>query len=303
MRNLLTLFDLTSDTIRQLFVAAAKLKAGLRRGQRPPLLERRVLGLIFEKPSLRTRASFEAGMAQLGGSSIFLSANDGALGQREPVPDFARALSEYVDAVVLRVYRQSTIEEFARFSRVPVINGLSDYHHPCQALTDLFTVQELLGEARGKTLVFVGDGNNVARSLAVCCAHLGTRFVLTAPAGYGFDKAFVERYRQQFPRGDLTETGDPKKAVASADVVYTDVWTSMGQEAEHKQRLKKFAGFQINAALLARSPAHAKVLHCLPAHRGEEISDEAIEGPRSVVWEQAANRMHLQKALLVWCMS
>src|SRR5262249_23026352 len=214
-----------------------------------------------------------------------------------------RVLSQYVDAVVLRVFKQSTVEEFAHHASVPVINGLSDYHHPCQALADLFTVQELFGETRDRTLVFVGDGNNVARSLAVCCAHLGTRFILAAPPGYGFDDAFVQEYRRRFPGSEFTEMQDAKKAVARADIVYTDVWTSMGQEAERKQRNKKFAGYQIDKALLAKAPAHAKLLHCLPAHRGEEVSDDAIEGPRSVVWEQAGNRMHLQKALLVWLMT
>jgi ornithine carbamoyltransferase len=300
MRHFLTLLDLTPDEIRSLLVETARLKAGLRRGERPPLLAGRVLGLIFEKPSLRTRVSFEAAMAQMGGSSVFLSATDGPLGHREPVADFARVLSHYCDAVVLRVFRQATVEEFAHHASVPVMNGLSDYYHPCQALADLFTVQELFGEVRGRTVVFVGDGNNVARSLAECCAHLGARFVLAAPDGYRFDTAFVRLFRRRFPKATMTQTGDPAGAVASADVIYTDVWTSMGQEAERKERLKKFDGFQVNAKLLAQAPAHAKLMHCLPAHRGEEVSADAIDGPRSVVFEQAGNRMHVQKALLKW---
>jgi len=280
MRHFLTLLDLTPDEVRSLLEETARLKAGLRRGD-----------------------SFEAAMGQMGGSSIFLSATDGPLGQREPVPDFARVLSHYCDAVVLRVFRQATVEEFAQHSSVPVVNGLSDYYHPCQALADLFTVQELFGEVRGRTVVFIGDGNNVARSVAECCAHLGACFVLAAPDGYRFDSAFVGQFRGRFPKAELTQTSDPIGAVASADVIYTDVWTSMGQEAEHKERLKRFAGFQVNADLLARAPAHAKLMHCLPAHRGEEVSADAIDGPRSVVFEQAANRMHVQKALLKWLMT
>ena len=235
----------------------------------------------------------------MGGNSIFLSGTDGPIGQREPVSDFARVLSHYCDAVVLRVFRHATVEEFARHSGVPIINGLSDYSHPCQALADLFTMQEVFGDVRGRTMTFVGDGNNVARSLAECCAYLGARFILAAPTGFRFDDDFVEQFRR-FPQAILEQTDDVVAAVAGADVVYTDVWTSMGQEAEHQERLQKFAGFQVNAALLAKAPAHARLMHCLPAHRGEEVSADAIDGPRSVVFEQAGNRMHVQKALLKW---
>jgi ornithine carbamoyltransferase len=303
MRHFLKLLDLSPDELRSLLKETALLKDGLLRGERPPLLAGRVLGLIFEKPSLRTRVSFEAAMGQMGGRSIFLSSTDGPIGQREPVPDFARVLSHYCDAVVLRVFHQETVEEFAKHASVPVINGLSDYYHPCQALADLFTMQEVFGEVKGRTLVFVGDGNNVARSLAECCAYLGARFVLAAPDGYRFDSAFVKQFRRRFPKADMTQTGDPVTAVKAADVIYTDVWTSMGQEAEHQDRLKKFAAFQVNTVLLAKAPAHAKLMHCLPAHRGEEVSADAIDGPRSVVFEQAGNRMHVQKALLKWLLS
>ena len=303
MRHFLTLLDLSVDEIHALLEEAARLKAGLRRGERPPLLAGRVLGMIFEKPSLRTRASFEAAMGQMGGSSIFLSAADGPIGERESVPDFARVLSHYCDAVVLRVFKQETIEEFAHHASVPVINGLSDYYHPCQALADLFTMQEVFGEVRGRTLAFIGDGNNVARSLAECCAQMGMRFVLAAPDGYRLDDGFVQKLHSRFPKAALTQTNDPVSAVAAADVIYTDVWTSMGQEAEKKQRLQQFTNFQVNAALLARAPAHAKLMHCLPAHRGEEVTADAIEGPRSVVFEQAGNRMHAQKALVKWLLS
>jgi ornithine carbamoyltransferase len=303
MRHFLNLFDLSADELHHLLAEAAALKAALGRGERPPLLAGKVLGLVFEKPSLRTRASFEAAMAQLGGASIFLSASDGPLGQRESVPDFARTLSQYVDAVVLRTFRHTTVEEFAAHSYVPVINGLSDYSHPCQALADLFTMQEVFGSLRGRTLVFVGDGNNVARSVAICCGKVGTRFVLAAPEGYGFDEAFLRAYRRLVPQGEIVLNGVPAHAVGTADVIYTDVWISMGQEAERDERLRKFAGFQVNAELLALAPAHTRVMHCLPAHRGEEVSAEVIDGERSIVFQQAANRMHAQKALLTWLLT
>jgi ornithine carbamoyltransferase len=301
MRHYLKLSDLSPKDIRHLLNETAALKAAHGRGDRTPLLAGKVLGMVFEKPSLRTRASFEAAMAQMGGGSIFLSAADGPIGQRESVPDFARTLGSYVDAVVLRVFRQQTVEEFAAHSRVPVINGLSDVSHPCQALGDLFTIQEEFGSLPGRTIVFVGDGNNVARSLAVICAKLGAHFILTSPDGFGFDQAFLKLYREMFGK-DPQQIRDPIQALRKADVVYTDVWTSMGQEAEREHRLQQFVGYQVNATLLAHAPPHARVMHCLPAHRGEEITDEMMDGERSIVFPQAANRMHVQKALLKWLM-
>ena len=303
MRNFLDLIDLKTDDLLHLLSEAVRLKAGFKAGDRPPLLAGRVLGMIFEKQSLRTRVSFEAAMAQLGGRSIFLSATDGPIGQRETVPDFARTLSEYVDAVVLRVFSHQTLEEFAAHSRIPVINGLSDLAHPCQALGDLLTIQEVFGSIKGRTVVFVGDGNNVARSLALACGKLGARFVLSAPEGYRFDDSFLQVFRRQAPQGELSQDGSPSHAVANADVIYTDVWTSMGQEAEHERRLRHFAGYQVDAALLAHAPKQARLMHCLPAHRGEEVSAEAIDGERSVVFQQAGNRMHAQKAVLVWLLT
>jgi ornithine carbamoyltransferase len=303
MRHFLDLSDLTGDEIRSLLQDAARLKAAYRAGDRPAVLAGRVLGLLFEKPSLRTRVSFEAGMAQLGGRSVFLSASDGPLGQRESVPDFARTLSEYVDIAALRVFRHATLEEFAAHSRIPVINALSDAAHPCQALGDLLTIQEVFGAVEGRTLVFVGDGNNVARSIALACGQLGARFVLAAPEGYGFDDRFLESFRRVAPRGELEQNGAPAHAVGDADVIYTDVWTSMGQEAERQQRLERFAGYQVNAELLAKAPAHTRLMHCLPAHRGEEVSADAIDGARSIVFQQAGNRMHAQKALLKWLLT
>jgi ornithine carbamoyltransferase len=300
MRHFLSLLDVNAEELEALLAEAARLKADLKRGHRPPLLAGRVLGMIFEKPSLRTRASFEGAMAQMGGSTIFLSPTDGAMGQREPVADFARTLSSYADVVVLRTFRHETVEEFAAHSRVPVINGLSDRYHPCQALGDLLTIQETFGGLEGRTLVFVGDGNNVARSMAVGCGLFGLRFVLAAPDGYGFDEAFLEEFHQVAPRGELLVNGAPAHAVGDADVIYTDVWTSMGQEGEREERRRKFTGFQVNADLLAKAPPHARVMHCLPAVRGEEVSADVLEGRQSIVFQQAENRMHAQKALLKW---
>jgi ornithine carbamoyltransferase len=303
MRHFLDLLDLTPDEIRHLLQEARHLKEGLQRGERPPLLTGRVLGLLFEKPSLRTRVSFQTAMAQLGGSNIFLNGTDSGLGSRESLPDFARTLSQYVDAVVLRTFSHRTVETFAAHSSCPVINGLSDYYHPCQALGDLLTVQEVFGEVSGRTLVFVGDGNNVARSLAIGCGKLGIRFILAAPPGYGFDEPFLQTYRRCCAGGELLQNGEPGHAVGSADVIYTDVWTSMGQEAEREQRRQQFAGYQVNAALLALAPKHARVMHCLPAKREEEVTSEVLDGDRSIVFQQAANRMHAQKALLRWLLT
>ena len=301
MQHFLSLIDLKTDELTHLLAEAARLKADAARGIRPPLLAGCVLGMIFEKPSLRTRASFEAAMAHLGGMSIFLSASDGPIGQRESVPDFARTLSQYVDAVVLRTYRHATIEEFAAHASVPVINGLSDLCHPCQVLGDLLTIQEhFAGGIRGKTLVFIGDGNNVARSLALGCGKLGARFILAAPEGYRFEPGFVQTFHRVCQGGELIQNGTPGHAVGQADIIYTDVWTSMGQESESDQRRKRFASFQVNAQLLAQAPPHTRLMHCLPAHRGEEVTSDVLDGPRSIVFEQAGNRMHAQKALLKW---
>lgn len=304
MRHFLSLMDVTAEELTHLLAEAARLKADSQRGRRPPLLAGRVLGMIFEKPSLRTRASFEAAMAHLGGTSIFLSASDGPIGQRESVADFARTLNHYVDAVVLRTYKHATIEEFAAHAQVPVINGLSDLCHPCQVLGDLLTIQEhFAGGIHGRTLAFVGDGNNVARSLALGCGKLGARFILAAPEGYRFDDTFEDNFHRICGNSELIQNGVPSHAVRQADIIYTDVWTSMGQEAERESRRAQFADFQVNAQLLAQAPPQARLMHCLPAHRGEEITSDVLDGPRSIVFEQAGNRMHAQKALLTWLMT
>jgi ornithine carbamoyltransferase len=301
MRHFLDLFGVSSDDIRGLLADAARLKAAHARRIPANSLAGRVVGLVFEKPSLRTRVSFEAGVAQLGWSSLFLPGNEVGLGWRETLPDFARTMSRYTDCIVLRVFRHQTVDGIAEAGGVPVINGLSDRSHPCQALADLQTIQEAFGNIEGRTVVFVGDGNNVAMSLAVGCAKLGAKFVLACPTGYEFDDQFEQQYEAEFPGQPIpAKVHDPARAVAAADVIYTDVWTSMGQEAEREERLQRFAPFQVNAALMKKAPKHCKVLHCLPAHRGEEITDEVVDGPQSVVFDQAENRLHAQKAVLEW---
>jgi len=300
MRHFLQIIDHDADTLRHLLDEAARLKAEVKRGQFADTLQHKLVALVFEKPSLRTRVSFEAGVAQLGGSSLFQAGNEVGLGVRESVADFARTMSQYVDGIVLRVFKHETVEGVAKHATVPVINGLSDTSHPCQAMADMLTLRECCGDEKGKTIAFVGDGNNVARSLAVLCGKLGVRFVLARPDGYGFPMEFAKNYMKHVGPKMPHEFTDPGEAVKKADVIYTDVWTSMGQEAEREQRLKDFGPYQVNAALLKKAPKHAKVFHCLPAHRGEEISNDAIEGKASVVFQQAGNRMHAQKAVLEW---
>jgi ornithine carbamoyltransferase len=301
MNHLIDLLDWDGDKILKLLKEAARLKKAHLKGKYKPRLAGKVLGMIFEKPSLRTRVSFQAGMAQLGGEAIFLNGAEVGLGKRESLADIARTVCQYVDAVVLRTFQHENVTEFARWASKPVINGLSDYYHPCQALGDLLTVRECCGSVEGKTIAFIGDGNNVARSLAIVCGKVGAKFILAAPKKYGFDPSFLETY-QTHVHGQLEEIHDPVRAVADADIIYTDVWASMGQEAETKERGKHFAPYQVNADLLKAAPEHAKVMHCLPAHRGEEITDEVLDGPQSVVFPQAGNRMHSQKALLLWAM-
>jgi ornithine carbamoyltransferase len=298
MRHFIDLLDWDGEQICKLLQAAERLKKEHQKSKNKQTLQGKVLGLIFEKPSLRTRVSFQAAIAQLGGNSIFLS-SDAGLGTRETVPDYARTISQYVDAVVLRTFHHQMVLDFARYATCPIINGLSDYYHPCQALGDLLTMRELFGKLENRTVVFVGDGNNVARSLAIGCGKLGMRFILAAPPGYGFDQPFLEIFQHEI-QGELLEEPDPRKAVVDADVVYTDVWTSMGQEKEAEDRRKIFAPFQVNADLMSLAPPHAYLMHCLPAHRGEEVTDDIMDSPRSVVFDQAGNRMHAQKALLQW---
>jgi ornithine carbamoyltransferase len=299
MRHLITLHELKRGEIDRIFAIAEDLKSKYRQGLREPLLPGRVLALLFEKPSLRTRVSFETAMSHLGGTSLFLG-EDVGWGSRESIADFARVLSEYVDAIVVRAHEHAKLLELAAYSSCPVINGLTDQAHPCQALADLFTLRERLGSLRGQTLAFVGDGNNVARSLAVGCAKLGMHFVLSCPHAYRLDDDFLDRLRHDVPDMRYTYLPDPRAAVAQAAAVYTDVWASMGQEAQAAERRAAFAAYQVNSELLEHAPANTYFMHCLPAHRGEEVTDEVIDGPRSIVVEQAANRLHVQKGILAW---
>ncbi|MEZ6091734.1 MAG: ornithine carbamoyltransferase [Pirellulaceae bacterium] len=302
MRHLRTLFDLSPDEVKTILLTATTLKQRLLAGDRAPILSGRVLGLLFEKPSLRTRVSFEAGMAQLGGSSLFLGSDVGWK-TRESVSDFTRVIGQYLDVVVCRAKAHQRVEELAQFNALPVINGLTDLSHPCQALADMLTIMEEFGSCDGKHVVFVGDGNNVARSLALICAMLGSRFTLACPAGYEIDGPWLERISEQYPDAKVRLVREPLDVVEDADAIYTDVWTSMGQEAEREARCEIFKNYQVNKKLLDAAPKTCRILHCLPAIRGEEITDEVIEGTQSSIVQQAGNRMHAQKALLVWLLA
>jgi ornithine carbamoyltransferase len=301
MRHLVTVTDLSAAEIDRIFAVAADLKSKYSEGLREPILPGRVMALLFEKPSLRTRVSFEAGMSHLGGHSLFLG-DDVGFNSRESMADFGRVLSQYVDVIVVRAKLHATAVELAKYSECSVINGLTDEAHPCQALADLFTLKELVGRLKGHTLAFVGDANNVAKSLLEACGLLGMKFVIASPCGYEFKKQYLDQVRRSIPGLGFSATHDPAAAVRGALAVYTDVWASMGQEAERERRLKDFAPFQVNEQLMEQAP-DAYFLHCLPARRGEEVTDEVIDGPKSVVVQQAANRMHVQKGILAWLLA
>src|SRR5438874_4912793 len=294
-RHFLDITDLTPGDLTAVLDAASRMKAA--HGAHDQPLKGKVVGLVFEKPSLRTRVSFEAAAVQLGGHSLFLPGAEVGLGWRETIEDFGRVIGQYVNVLVARVFKHATVASLADCAGIPVINGLSDEAHPCQALADLLTIREAFGEVRGRRVAFIGDGNNVARSLAQGCAMLGAAFALAAPKGFGFDAGFLKSFERRWKKSPPV-VHDPADIVRQADVIYTDVWTSMGQEKERSKRLKKFAPFQVNANLLKKAPRHAIVLHCLPAHRGEEITGDVLEGPQSLVLQQAGNRLHAQKALL-----
>ena len=300
MKHLRSLFDLSVDEYHEILDIADSLKRKLGQGHRPEILKNRSLALLFEKASLRTRVSFEAGMIQLGGAAIYLT-NDVGWRERESIADFVRVLSGYCDFVVCRAISQATVDELAAHNVLPVINGLTDQSHPCQAMADMMTMREFSqGELRGKQLTFVGDGNNVARSLLKSAAICGMKFRLVGPVKYQIEQKLVERIRLHFGSLDFEQGADVRSLVRDADFVYTDVWTSMGQEAEAKARSTDFIPYQINTAMMKLAPSHCKYLHCLPARRGLEITDDVIDSPSSIVFPQAANRMHLQKGLLVW---
>jgi ornithine carbamoyltransferase len=294
-RDLLSLSDLSADELTGLLDFAADLKAG----HSSPLFPNKVLGLLFRKASTRTRVSFSVAMYQLGGQVLDLHAGVTQVGRGEPTCDTARVLDRYLDVVAIRTFDQSEIEEFADYASIPVINALTDLEHPCQILADLLTIQEEFGDLKDLTLTYLGDGNNVAHSLLLGCAMVGMNVRIASPDGYTPDAAIVAQAKALMPNGDeVVITQDPVAAVEGAQVLYTDVWASMGQEDLADQRLPVFQPYQVNETLLSQASPDAIVLHCLPAHRGEEITHEVIEGTASRVWDQAENRMHAQKALL-----
>jgi ornithine carbamoyltransferase len=302
MKNVLTLFELTTEDIQRIFTISEQLKDQIAARSYQPLLAGRTMAMLFEKPSLRTRVSFETAMAHLGGTTLFLGADVG-WGKRESAADFSQVLSQYVDVIVCRANQHARVEELARYCTCPVINGLTDFAHPCQALADLFTLEEIHSPLDGKRLAYIGDANNVARSLAVACGKLGVELAIASPPQYSFDRPFLELLTKEVPEVKLFQTADPREAVRGAIGVYTDVWTSMGQEAEQEQRKKAFADYQVNANLMEHAPEGAVFLHCLPAHRGEEVTDDVMDGHYSAVLVQAANRMHVQKGLLAWLLN
>lgn len=300
MRHFISIADHTNEAIEHVFDVAFALRKEREAGiLNQPMLAGRTLAMIFEKKSLRTRVSFQQAMSELGGHSINLAQDEIGLGVRESVADVVRVLAGMVHGVCARVYEHETLLEMARHSTIPVINALSDLTHPCQALADALTMMDEFGrDLSGKTLAFVGDGNNVARSLATISGKLGMNFVLASPPGYELDQPFIERIMSQVPSMNFEVTRDPQEAVRFADAIYTDTWVSMGQEADSQRRKAAFAEYQVNQALLDVAPRHCIVLHCLPAYRGMEITDDVMEGERSRVFQQAHNRLHAQKGLL-----
>ena len=297
-RDFLALDQLTRAELDEILHISATLKRDLKTGRREPLLAGKTLAMIFEKPSLRTRVTFEVGMTQLGGYAVYLTPNDFRLGERESVADIARNLERWVDVIMARTFSHDTIVELATHAGVPVINGLSDLRHPCQVLSDCFTLLEHRGRLDGLRVAWLGDGNNVANSWIAAASRFGFTFALACPPGYEPDPAVVATARAA--GATVIVTPDVGEAVAGADVLYTDVWTSMGQEDECEVRRRAFAGYQIDAAALGRAKPDAVVMHCLPAHRGEEITGDVIDGPHSIVFDQAENRLHVQKGVLVW---
>jgi ornithine carbamoyltransferase len=304
-RDFLTLDDVTRPEIEGLLTSAARLKDYLKRGVPHRFLEGRTLGMIFKKPSSRTRVSFEIGMFQLGGLALFLSNQDLGMGVRESVADIGRLFSRYLDGIMVRTFAHEEVEELARYATIPVINGLTDVHHPCQILADLLTVQEKFGRCEGVKVTWVGDGNNVANSWLQGASKMGMHLSLACPKGYWPPAELVRKTQEEAAAngGSVELHEDPFQAVKGADVIYTDVWVSMGQEAERRWRLEVFQPYQVNQTLLAAAKPTTLVMHCLPAHRGEEITAEVIDGPRSIVFDHAENRLHTQKAVLHFLLS
>ena len=304
MQHFLAITDFSTGELWKFLHKAQELKDEFKAGGNQPVLKNKVLGMIFQKPSLRTRVSFEVGMLHLGGEVLYLSPAEIGLGKRESVPDVARVMSGYVDGIMARVFLHDHILQLAEYSSVPVINGLSDFSHPCQALADVFTIWEHFDRLEGLDVSFVGDGNNVANSLALAAVKLGANFSIATPPGYELppESLSVIQSLAENKGVQVSTTHDPAEAVAGADVIYTDVWTSMGQEAETQERLKVFPPYQVNNNLVAKAKPGAIVMHCLPAHRGEEITDDVADGPQSLLFAQAENRLHAQKGILALLM-
>jgi len=296
-KDLLSEYDLERADYESIFEGAHRLKRLLREGKDHAPLKGRTLGMIFDKSSTRTRISFEVGMFQLGGIALFLSRRDTQLGRGEIIADTARIMSRYLNGIMIRTFSQESVEEFARYATIPVINGLTDLLHPCQLLSDLFTIIEKRGGYEGLKVAYVGDGNNMANSWINAAAKLPFHLDLACPEGYDPDGAILTRGMAEAPAGVVLHR-DPVEAVREADVIYTDVWISMGQEAERDEKMKRFQGYQVNQALIERARKDVLIMHCLPAHRGEEITAEVIDGPRSVVIDEAENRLHVQKAVM-----
>lgn len=299
-RHFLSLADYTSEEIWYLLERIHELKKLNKQGKNPPLLKGKTLGMIFQKLSTRTRVSFEVAMFQLGGHALFLSGNDLQLKRGETIADTSRVLSRYVDGIIARVYHHEDVVDLAKYGSVPVINALSDYSHPCQGLTDIFTIWEKKKDFKNLKIVYLGDGNNVAHSLIFAVAKVGGYIMVGTPAGYEPDKKVVQAGAEiaRQSSGRVEVSNDPVKAAEDADVLYTDTWTSMGQEAEHANRVIAFKGYQVNKDLVKYAKKDVLIMHCLPAHRGEEITDEVVDSPNSIVFDQAENRLHTQKAIL-----
>ncbi|MEC2055018.1 ornithine carbamoyltransferase [Peribacillus psychrosaccharolyticus] len=300
-KDFLTLRDLSTDTILDLLESAEKIKEKLQAGVEYTPLKGKTLGMIFEKSSTRTRVSFEVGMLQLGGHALFLSSNDIQIGRGETISDTAKVLSEYIDGIMIRTFGHDKIEELANAATIPVINGLTDTYHPCQALADLLTIKEIKGSLKGLKLAYIGDGNNVVHSLMLACAKTGIDIAIASPKGYEPDADIVKFAEEaaEIQGSKVLVTQSPIDAIKDADIVYADVWTSMGYEQENITRLEVFKPYQINAELIKHAKPNYLFMHCLPAHRGEEVTGEIIDGPNSVVFHQAGNRLHAQKAVLV----
>jgi len=303
MKDFLSIIDCPTELLKELLRISARLKSLYSVGGKDLCLPGKNLAMLFEKPSLRTRISFQVAMTDLGGYAIYVKPEDiGGIGKREPVKDMARILSRYVDGIMARTFEHSTITELAKYATVPVINALTDWSHPCQAMADVLTIQEHFEEIQGVKITFIGDGNNVARSLAFACAKLGMKMVIASPAGYELDGESIEK-ANEISANSVRQTNDPGIAVLDANIIYTDTWVSMGQEQEKQKRHADFAGFQVNAELVKSAPADTKIMHCLPANRGFEITDEVTESPNSIMFDQAENRLHFQRALLKKLMS